>query len=338
MKIENLKCKIENVWSTSPQLLLRTIIIFHFTFLILNSSCIHRELEYESVRLEVVFDWVNEPDANPGSMSLYLFPDEGGIPYRYDFGGRNGGTIRVKPGVYHAVCINNDERDILFRGEESHSTFETYMGEAMTMSIGSSYSVRSLELPRAAGLENQPMVQQPPLLWSDSQTGFSYGLPSSKTKGNDKRLIMQPRRIVDTYIVTVRNINNVRYLQSMSGTISDMADGYFTGAMTHNDNSTTLPFDLWHDRETATAEGRFYTFGHCATASKSHKMMLYAILNDGSKYYFEFDVTTQAHNEPDGNNVYHIIIDSLNISQPMGEGGMSPSVSIWQSEDINLEM
>ena len=322
---------------------MRKFLIPLSSFLILASflilcGCVHREFEYATASLEVVFDWVNEPDANPGSMSLYLFPEEGGLPYRYDFGGRDGGTIRVVPGVYHAVCINNDERDILFRGEESHSTFETYMGEAMTMTIGSSYSVRSLDLPRAEGREGQPMVEQPPLLWSDSQRGFSYGLPASKSRGSDRRLVMQPRRIVDTYIVTVRNISNIRHLQSMSGTISDMSDGYLTGTMTHNDNSTTLPFELTHDSGTATAEGIFHTFGHCPSATKTHRMMLYAILTDGSKYYFEFDVTTQAHDGPDENNVHHIVIDALNITEPVGEGGMSPTVSKWQSVDINLDM
>lgn len=51
-------------------------------------SCEHKEL-YNGiphvVNARVIFDWQKAPDANPASMSLYLFPVGGGEVVRYDF-------------------------------------------------------------------------------------------------------------------------------------------------------------------------------------------------------------------------------------------------------------
>lgn len=340
-KIENLKFRIGSLWN----FYVWQFLIPLFSLLIL-CGCNHREFEYESSQtayLDVVFDWVNDPTANPGSMSLYLFPDEGGIPYRYDFGGRDGGTIRLRPGIYHAVCINSDERDISFRGEESHTTFEIYMSEATTMAFGNTYSVRSLDLPRAEGLEEQPLVQTPPLLWSTFEGNFKVEVQSSLARTENPKLIMQPKRIVDTYVVTVKNIKNIQYLRALSASLSDMADGYLAGVMTHNNNAVTLPLELSHNTRSATAEGQFYTFGHCSEPTqRTHKLMLYAIMSDGKKYYFEHDVTVQAHNPPDENNIYHIVIDGLDLPEPTGGGdsggGFNPEVNDWNTIHINLPM
>ena len=46
----------------------------------LLTACEHKDLCYEhphSASVEVVFDWVNAPDANPATMSLYLYPEDG---------------------------------------------------------------------------------------------------------------------------------------------------------------------------------------------------------------------------------------------------------------------
>ena len=65
-------------------------------------SCDHKELCFDHshiASLKVAFDWVSAPEANPESMSLYLFSEDGTNPQRYELSGREGGTIRVSPGT-----------------------------------------------------------------------------------------------------------------------------------------------------------------------------------------------------------------------------------------------
>lgn len=332
----------QRIGSVSQSMILSVLLL---ALSIAFSSCNHRDFDFENNRttaLDVIFDWVNEPEASPKSMSLFLFPQEGGIPFRFDFGGRDGGTIEVKPGVYHAVCINNEERGIAFRGEESHLSFEVFTIEASTMEFGSSYSVRSLELPRANGTEGQLLAQQPPLLWAHALNDISITYVSPKSKAETQRLVMTPKRIVDTYMVTVKHINNARYLHSLNATVSDLADGYFPAVMAHNDNKSTIPHELSHNVETADAHGMFLTFGHCANASTSHRLMLYTIMTNGSKYYYEYDVSDQMHLPPDADNIHHITIDLLDLPDPIGGGdsggGFNPEVKDWETVNIHLPM
>lgn len=307
------------------------------------SSCVHRTFEYDGGRIgyvEVVFDWRHDPAADPGSMSLYLFPRGGGAPERYEFSGREGGVIRVVPGLYDAVCINSDCRDVFYRSPEWFDTFEVTTPELGTMTLGPAYSCRASDLP---GTEGTKVMMQPPMMWSSSETGFNVTVNSKYTNRDTRSkitierqvLTMYPRPIVDTYVVTVKNVRNAHYLHSLSGTISDMSDGYLAGLQRDTDTSVILSFNLMHDVGAANAEGMFLTFGHCPAARRGHKLILYAILIDGSKYYYEFDVSDQAHNPPDEKGIYHIVVEFLDVPEPTG---LAPTVGEWNSMDIYPEM
>lgn len=310
------------------------------------TSCVHRTFEYESSEtawLDVQFDWCNAPDANPESMSLYLFPADGGESLRYEFIGRDGGTIRVAPGLYHAICVNSDTRDVYYRNTHSHGTFDITTSEAASLNFGSVNDglLQNLSIPRAPGTEEQTLVNQPPLLWSHSIMSFEVLIsPKAESRTSNQVLIMYPERIVDTYDVTVRNIVNAHSLYALSATISDMSDGYLAGQHMPNEIPATLTLEMAHNKENATAFGSFFTFGHCPVGKRSHKLLLLALLNDGSKCYFEFDVSDQAHMPPGPDNVHHIVVECIELPQTAGnpEGGFAPSVDDWQSVDIGLEL
>lgn len=77
------------------------------------ASCEHKDLCYDhshTIDVEVVFDWRNASEAAPESMSLYLFPTNGGEALRYEFTDCGGGTIRVPVGNYGALCLNSARR------------------------------------------------------------------------------------------------------------------------------------------------------------------------------------------------------------------------------------
>ena len=346
-----MKCKIENV-----KLRIGSLRNFHvWQFLIPLSSflilcgCIHREFEYaqedmETAYVDVVFDWANEPTANPETMSLYLFPTDGGTPLRHEFVGSDGGTIRVNTGSYHAICINSDRRDVLYRNQDAHHTFEITTSELASLSLSPAMKVTPLDVPRAPGSEDQPMMNQPPLLWASSEKDFvfeSFAAVRGRGRGGNPELRMYPVRIVDTYVIKVKKITNVESLQSLSATISGMSDGYLPSTQSSNDNSAILSVEMTHDADEATARGTFLTFGHCPSGQKTHRLMLYAILNDGSKYYFEFDVSEQAHKDASDDNIHYIEVECIDIPEPAGDdagSGLSPSVNVWNTIDITIEM
>ena len=66
--------------------------------------------------------------------------------------------------------------------------------------------------------------------------------------------------------------------------------------------------------------------------------MVYAILNDGKKYSFTYDVTAQIHEAPDPKNV-HIVLDGLPLPKPIDNGGgFAPTVDDWNTEEVEISM
>lgn len=326
----------------------KTALITLMMLAALLSSCVHRGFDYDNGRIgyvEVVFDWRNAPAADPQSMALYLYPEDGGDPLRYEFKGRDGGLIRVPVGKYDAICINTDKRDVLYEGEKKFPTFEVTTPELSSVTFGSGISFTSSALPGTPDTEGQVTMMQPPMLWSSSERGIDIiveSTPKSK-KGIEievehQVITMYPKPIVDTYIVTVLNVRNPQHLRSLRGTINNMSDGYLGGPMIRTDTSVLLSFNLAHDIGAANAEGMFLTFGHCPDARRPHTLILYAILTDGSKYYYTFDVSDQAHNPPDENGIYHIIVEFIDIPEPTGPPDFSMDVDDWESVDIFIKM
>ena len=95
-------------------LFLKLLACMAFLILLIEflTSCEHKDLCYDyphRQNVEVTFDWSEAPDANPSTMSLYLYPENGGAPQRYEFTDRNGGCISVAAGTYDAICVNSDK-------------------------------------------------------------------------------------------------------------------------------------------------------------------------------------------------------------------------------------
>lgn len=225
---------------------LKHLALFLLT-LILLPSCVHRRFEYDyepTGYIRVVFDWRYAPDADPQSMTLILFPHDGGEPLRFDFVGREGGIVRVPAGDYDAICFNSSLRDVHYLGADRFSTFEITTTQLGSVNVSPNHLTSVDDLPIAADTENQRVMMQPPMMWSSSETGINIlPTPHEVVVGPTaayQEIRMYPRPIVDTYMVTVKNVRNVKYLKSMSGTISDMSDGFYCGAQMRNDASSLI--------------------------------------------------------------------------------------------------
>ena len=293
----------------------------------LLAACEQKELCYDhshTADLEVVFDWRNAPGAQPASMRLYLFPDEGGHPLLYEFAGREGGTITVPAGSYHAICMNNDTEFILFRHQEHYEQFEA----ALT---GGTFA---RPVPRAEGTATQEVRSTPDRLWSDHADEVEVKAPAQ-----GQQLVLYPSLSVCRYTVEIRNVANLKYLKrgEIFGALTGMAGGLVMSTGRTAGEMVTLPFDMESDR-TSHLYAEFYTFGCPADSAAPQYLMGYAILNDGKKYSFTYDVTAQIHEAPDPMNV-HIVLDGLPLPKPIDNGGgFTPTVDDWNTEEVEISM
>lgn len=300
-------------------------------------SCEHKELCFDHshiVNLKVVFDWKHSPDANPESMSFYLFSEDGTNPQRYELSGREGGTIRVTPGVYHAVCLNSDTRNIDCRDKEHLSSFLITTKDEDASSIATSLGVNSRTLPRTKGTEDERIAREPEMLWTDNLFNFQI-----KEK-RDNQITLLPKKSLVRISIHIYNVQNLRYVSAIRGTLSGLSEGILAGDGMRNTVCVTVPFSLAKDEAGGTLSAQLLSFGDCPSGNEHHYINLYLVLSDGSKWNYSYDVTPQLHNAENSKHI-NIVLDELPIPEPEnvgGEGGFIPTIGGWNSVDIGIKM
>lgn len=301
----------------------------------LLTACEHKDLCYDhshTTQLEVVFDWTEAPDANPATMSLYLYPEDGSEPMRYEFTNRTGGTITVPIGMYDAICVNSDKETHRIQNKERMETFQVTTGD--TRSLRGALATRSETAPLARGAEEERSVQEPEALWSD----HSERLDIHPETGVQK-IVLTPKSRVNTCTVEIRNVENLRHAAALSASVTGMSGGWLAGIDCLTDEKVTIPFEVRANEDKTMLTGNLSFFGHCPKEAGNHKLMIYAQMSDGSTYYFEEDVTGQLHDPAQDPTHIVIEIDKLPLPKPItGGGGLQPTVKDWQEIFIDLPM
>lgn len=298
-------------------------------------ACEHKDLcfdHYHVGELNVVFDWRNAPDANPASMITIFYGNEQPGLLRYLFEGKDGGKISLPVDTYAALALNADDNEwVKLRNIETIDNYETYTVDAENTQA---YGLLTRALPRAAGTEQERMAQTPGMLWTNRLDNIVH------TGEGVETITFYPEEAVCHYTVDIYDITNLEHVDraELDGTISGMAEGFNHGAKCPTDNHVTMPFTLTADIKAQTMHAEFLTFGECPHSPAQHILTLYMYLSDGSKWYYNFDVTDQVHNAPDPRHV-HITLRGLSLPHPItAEGGFKPNVNDWQTEDIDLQM
>lgn len=276
------------------------------------------------MNLQVVFDWKYAPEARPASMRLYLFPETEGTPLLYEFGNHTGGTITVPAGNYRALCMNNDTELILFRNANHYENLEAYLTDGTF----------PRPVPRSGGTAEQKVKSTPDKLWSDRVENVKI-----LVSAEGQTLTLYPKTILRHYTVEIRNVENLQYLTEgeIFGSLTNMSDGFMLGINQPAEELATLPFDMTPDGK-STVNADFYTFGYPSTSTETQYLTVYAILNDGKKYSFTYDVTSKIHNAPDPANV-HILLEGLPLPKPINNGeGFNPEIDEWSSTEIEISM
>lgn len=293
-------------------------------------SCDHKELctdHFHNTDLRVVFDWENAPEASPESMRLYLFPMSGGKPLVYEFADFRGGYADVPAGRYRAICVNSDNETVLYRNTDSYDTFEVYASDG-------TLNVRSSSVPRAEGTETERIAQSLDPLYTDHLDAFTL---EALTDG--QTLTLRPNFSLQRCRIKVSGVTNLQYLSpdGLTGAISGMSGGLLVGKGVTTTESVTVPFAMDSDGE-STLTADFLIFGGTPKegTEETHKMTVYAVMADGSKNYYTFDVSPSDGEEGDAITVH---IESLPLPKPIvNGGGFHPAVDGWKNIEVDVPM
>lgn len=312
-------------------------LLFIFLSALSLTSCRHKDVYMEeemTSELQVVFDWMNAPEANPESMALYLYDEEGNNPMRFIFSNKTGGLIKSPFGMHHAICLNADNTDwAKMRNNESIETLEIYTQDAKEIGTRAD---NSSTIPRPEGTENERIAATPGMLWGSRTNNISI-----KPHTGMQTITMYPQEAVCHYIVDVYDVKNLEDIESsaVDATLSGMAEGYCHGQQSPTDNKVSFKFDLNGNAAEHNLHGQFLTFGECLTTIAKHYLTLYMVLTNGSKWYHSFDVTDQVTKAPDPTHV-HIIVSGIDLPEPPKEGNteLKTDVNEWQAINIGLQM
>lgn len=327
--------------------MLRHIIASLGIVLCLCSCQNQQELSYDEAHktrrtIEVVFDWSLHPDAEPATMSLYLFPDDGGAALRYEFANRNGGRISVPVGRYTAFAFNSDTENILPRNTGALHTFELYLRDAYEMQ---GLSVRSDFVPRAPGAENERITSAAESLWIARVPELNV------EEGSDQSpitLALIPADAVYHYTVDITGVKNLAGVTSLSASLSGMAGSLFPHDGSVSDENVSITFGLEPSSDSSLS-GRLHTFGHCGrsrTRTRAddddehvlHQLTVYAVLSDGSRWYHSYDVTEHIHSSM-SEGTTSLTVDGLELPEAVaGSGGFNIDVGEWTQVSELLHM
>lgn len=299
-------------------------------------SCTHKELCYDHphvTNVNVEFNWTEEPEKVPESMSVYFYRDgSADEPLRFEFTEQSGGRIRLTPGTYHAVCVNSDERSHQVLDINEYDSFYVTTKEAASITGLATFGVTPQNLPRAKAAEEERIVAEPKNVWYSNARDIEVG------DGTEHSLSLDIKPQLATYKIEINNASNLKWVYGVSATMSGLVGGLHLGTGQLSEEKVTIPFDAQWNKEDNTVTGSFTTFGHCPTKENKHYLKVYAVLADGSYWDFTYDVTDIVHNAPDEETIT-IELDGLPIPKPVANGGgFKPTVGEWNSVEIELKM
>lgn len=311
--------------------------------LLLAAACDHREFLYEEpakrVPVVVEFDWSADPDAAPGGMTAYFFREgsKASSPSAYDFKGRDGGTITLIPGIYRAVCHNNDSDRHGFTGYDSYDDFGIRLNDHRNAgTLNSNTAVHTANL-------DERIAHSPDSMWVAAIPFFEIETPASASPEIIIRFALQP--VVNHYTFHIHNPVNFSNSLSVSATISGMAGTVHPAGSITGEEMVTHLFNM-----TPTSDGNLFgeilTFGHCSgrpigaraedDADGTHILTIRATLADGQLWTSTHDVTQQIHQSETPDCV--IRLDSISFPKPTTGGGFSPNVGGWNGSHETVGM
>lgn len=312
-----------------------------FCLVALFCSCNHKELVYPSGSgaLAIAFDWTMAPTAQPDGMLLTVFSGKS-QPVAFHFDDPAGGELLLPDGTFQMIAQNDNTESVFSRGS-TWTDYELYAQPTTINSIAQMFAA-TRNVPRAPGTEEQMVVLEPDAMWAAAQPDIQTAYTTTVT------LPMEP--ITEQYVFTIENVENLENVVEMAATLSGMAGTYYPALRRCEAYDCIIPFDI--DISSGNSvHGSVRSFGNRHSDSYQegdnveHKLVVYMLLNDNSKYYSAFDVTEaittarQNATPTSGEIRLPITIDEFSIPEPLTNGtGIHADVDEWQEVNVNIRM
>ena len=295
---------------------------------------------YLKTTFNIHFDWSDTKDASPSEMQLVAFEKETATPLEFGFVGNRGGQVELKAGSYNVLAFNSDTETLYGKGD----AWETYELASIVTELTriNSMFANSRVVPRGVGSEDEPVILQPDMAWTTALEEMMAG----DNESEDVTLPMQPA--VYTYRFNISKVENLSYVSDLTATISGMSGSMWPATGKPSDTHCTMPVTLTIDGD-SNISIVFRSFGHCPSGKVEarHILVVYAVLQDHSKWYYEFDVTDVLHDEahlhpasgkdPDG--LEPIELEHLPFPKPLTNGsGLHPDVEDWYEISVSIIM
>ena len=267
------------------------------------------------VSVSVRFDWTDCPDAAPEAMSVWFYSldDPSSEPRRYDLPGRDGGTVRIRPGSYRVLCLNADADAVIYDGTASWDGFRLYTRHLCG-----------------------DLILEPNRMWASSLDELTLAMGQ---KDADVVFPMAPR--TQTVVIDLLNVPNIARVSGMSASLSGMSASVRLVSGAQDGMHATIPFEFVREGD-STLTVSIETFCHCPGGITpdpgTHLLTLSATLSDGTLWSYTVDITGEMHDPGNlvGGSHLHIVLDGM-IPVPelvVSGGGMIPSVGGWDEEEI----
>lgn len=291
----------------------------------LSTSC-QKDLYYPPLNtsVEMKFNWEGQLPDSSTRMRLYIYPETGSL-YTQDITNYNGGMVNMPTGLHKVIAINAKDDDV----DVVASTYETTYVTTNTTTVLAPMSLPYMgAAPRPAESVDEPVKQQAPLLYADTCSML-------RVKAGENIIEMSPKSIVDTIDIMIKGITNIKYLEASSVAVSGLPMGYLLSKMEPMSECCTMVtgMDIANGNSLS---GRLVVFGRPKKDDgKKIIMTLYTVLGDGSKYFFNYDVTEKVTMAEAGKSIV-IEIEELTLPEPANNGGFNPQMGEWveMSEEI----
>lgn len=192
------------------------------------------------------------------------------------------------------------------------------------------------ELPKVTGTEKQRIVKEADSIWSAVSEKDIFITQEQNDRNEIYDFTLTPRKLYHTFKVKVLDIKNQNRISSfMVGTLSGLAGGVNLSTGKVNEEPVIIGFSMKITPQES-LEGSFRCFGK--VLGLPNKLVIYTILQDGTKWCYKYDVTQQIQEAPDPMNV-EIILDTLPIPQEIKGGSViTPGVSDWNTIYVPVSM
>lgn len=287
-------------------------------------SCHHKELCFDHLHMtdfEVKFDWTETPEANPRTMVLQIFRNDGSHYTTIEFVSREGGKFRIEAGEYKFLFHNGTISSLIEKGNNYYEYELTTKSQSLLAPMGRG---ESMAPPRPGDAKDEPIIDILEDIWGGRLEYVQV------LKGVENQSVtLKPTLATSEYTVEVRGVKNLRDGIDISAALTGMAQSWRIYDNSLSEMTATVPFPMSRKDET-TLEAHFITFGDAPDHTGKHTLSIYT----SDKEYAHFDITDQVHNAPDSKHLY-ITVEGLELNEG---GGMSPGISGWEDVEIDLPM